>query len=59
MVGTSWLIMVKNWLNLRLLILNNNKIPGVHIIPFSIPFGIEKFERNRGKFFNWGQIFFK
>ena len=24
---------------------------GVHIIPFSIPFGIHKFERNGGKFF--------
>ena len=24
---------------------------GVHIIPFSIPFGIDKFERNGGKFF--------
>ena len=31
---------------------------GVNIIPFSIPFGIDKFERNGGKFFNWGQIFF-
>jgi len=33
--------------------------PGVNIIPFSIPFGIEKFERNGGKLFNWGQNFFK
>ena len=24
---------------------------GVHIIPFSIPFGIDKFEENGGKFF--------
>ena len=32
---------------------------GVHIIPFSIPFGIDKFERNGGKIFNWGQIFLK
>ena len=43
---------------------------GVHIIPFSIPFGIDKFERNGGKFFlndnfkkmwaflfNWGHFF--
>ena len=30
---------------------------GVNIIPFSIPFGIDKFERNGAKFFNWGQIF--
>ena len=51
-VGTSWFIMANNWLNLRLLILkDNNKIPGVHIIPFSIPFGIDKFESNGGKFF--------
>ena len=45
---------------------------GVNIIPFSIPFGIDKFERNGGKFFemiiqknlgafflNWGHFFFK
>ena len=32
--------------------------PGVHIIPFSIPFGINKFERNGGKFlFYWGHFF--
>ena len=24
--------------------------PGIHIIPFSIPFGIDKFERNVGRF---------
>ena len=29
------------------------------IIPFSIPFGIDKFERNGAKFFKRGQIFFK
>ena len=32
---------------------------GVHIIPFSIPFGIDKFERNGGKFLKWGQIVLK
>jgi len=32
--------------------------PGGNIIPFSIPFGIDKFERNGGKYFYWGQIFF-
>ena len=35
---------------------------GVHIIPFSIPIGIDKFKRNGGKFFkflNWGQNLFK
>ena len=30
---------------------------GVNIIHFSIPFGIDKFERNGGKLFNWEQIF--
>ena len=38
---------------------NNNICAGVHIIPFSIPFGIDKFERNGGKFFKWGQIVLK
>ena len=32
---------------------------GVHIIPFSIPIGIDKFKRNGGKFFKWGQIVLK
>ena len=30
----------------------NLKTSGVHIFPFSIPFGIDKFERNGGKFLN-------
>ena len=38
---------------------------GVHIIPFSIPFGIDKFERKGGKFLlndnlnkkNWGHFY--
>ena len=37
--------------------IQNNIFTGVNIIPFSIPFGIDKFERNGGKLFNWGQIF--
>ena len=35
----------------------NNTTPGVNKIPFSILFGIDKFERNGGKFFNWGKFF--
>ena len=34
-------------------------ISGVHIIPFSIPFGIDKFEFEWGKFLKWGQIVLK
>ena len=37
--------------------IQNNILTGVNIIPFSIPFGIVKFERNGGKFFNWGYFY--
>ena len=32
---------------------------GVNIIPISIPFGIDKFERNWGHFYLIGGLFFK
>ena len=45
-------------------VLSHEQGSNVHIIPFSIPFGIDKFERNGGKFFlnndlkkNWGHFY--